>query len=82
MKIKLIVFVALCLIMPIFAVNPTWTTPSKVAVAAFAVEKYKHVYYPYNLKDLNRKLLNFDQLIETFFPYWLLLMYPMLINSN
>lgn len=46
MKIKLIVFVALCLIMPIFAVNPTWTTPSKVAVAAFAVEKYKHVYYP------------------------------------
>ena len=67
MKIKLIVFVALCLIMPIFAVNPTWTTPSKVAVAAFAVEKYKHVYYPYNLKDLNRSRRHKTMFIETLF---------------
>lgn len=67
MKIKLIVFVALCLIMPIFAVNPTWTTPSKVAVAAFAVDSYSHVYYPRSLGDLKRSKIHKRVFIETLF---------------
>ena len=65
MKINLIIFLVLYPLL-VFAANPTWTTPQKVAVAAFAVDDYSH-YYKRGLKSLKRSIHHRDMFIETLF---------------
>lgn len=65
MKINWLIFVALFTV-EVFAVNPAWTTPPEVSVAAFAVENYKH-YYSHNLEDLSRSRLHRSKFIDSLF---------------
>ena len=66
MKFSLI---ASCFLLAVtaFAASPTWTTPSKVAVAAFSVDDYIHVYYGYGLKDLQRTREHKEVFVDSLF---------------
>lgn len=68
MKEKLIIFAALLLAIAVYAASPTWTTPSKVAVAAFAVDEYSK-YYKTGLrtKSLKRSIYHRDMFIDSLF---------------
>lgn len=49
----------------IIAVNPAWSTPSKVGVSAFAVNDYSQ--YPPGTSSLSRSILHKDTFIDTLF---------------
>ena len=51
-----------------FAASPTWTTPSKVTVAAFAVDDYSE-YYKTELRtrSLKRSIYHRDMFVDSLF---------------
>ena len=49
MNFKIILFTCVFFIVSSFAANPTWTTPNKVGVSAFAVNDYSNYSPPANL---------------------------------
>lgn len=49
MNFKIILFTCVFFIVSSFAANPTWTTPNKVGVSAFAVNDYSNYSPPVNL---------------------------------
>lgn len=49
----------------IIAVNPAWSTPSKVGVSAFAVNDYSN-YYP-DVSSLTRSILHKDAFLDSLF---------------
>ena len=48
-----------------FADSPSWTTPSKVNVMAFAVNDYSHYYH--NLSSLQRSVLHKNAFVDSLF---------------
>lgn len=49
MNIKTFLFACTVIVACSFAANPTWTTPNKVGVSAFAVNDYSNYSPPVNL---------------------------------
>lgn len=65
MKNKMILFVVLLFTVAVFAAKPSWTTPSKVHVASFAVNKYSHSYYGDDLRNLNHSKEHRDMFVNS-----------------
>ena len=66
MYLKKILFVCFFFAVSSFATNPTWTTPSKVHVSAFAVNDYSH-HLPNSLNPLHRTILHKNVFIDSLF---------------
>lgn len=64
MKRKLFLFVLVPFVSAVFATDPTWTTPSKVAVATFHVNNYSN-YYHSGVDNLYRAHLHRNMFYNT-----------------
>ena len=64
MNFKIILFTCVFFIVSSFAANPTWTTPNKVGVSAFAVSDYSN-YSP--SANLHRTILHKNTFIDSLF---------------
>ena len=65
MNIKTFLFTCAFFVLYSFATNPTWTTPSKVHVSAFAINDYSH--NPDSLRSLHRTILHKNFFIDSLF---------------
>lgn len=66
MNIKTFLFTCVFFVLYSFATNPTWTTPSKVHVSAFAVNDYSY-YLPNTLRSLQRTIHHKNFFIDSLF---------------
>ena len=65
MNIKTFLFACTVIVACSFAANPTWTTPNKVGVSAFAVNDYSHSSV--SLGSLDRAILHKNTFIDSLF---------------